>query len=609
LLNENSTKIRNIKMVVENTENIPSCRMPPSPDLLEWGSDAVAWTLRSLPIDFIALNPGASYRGLHDSLVNVLDDTAPEMLVCLHEEHAVAMAHGYAKVTGRPMAVALHSNVGLMHGSMAIYNAWCDRAPMLILGATGPVDANQRRPWIDWIHTSQDQAAFIRPFIKWDNQPASVEAAMESILRGWQATVRRPQGPVYICLDVGLQEKALDKPLSLPDPSRFVPGEPPVPSAVKLDSAAEMIRASRNPVILAGRVSRNTADWSNRVALAERLGATVMTDLKIAAAFPTDHPLHPLPPAFRLDSAAVRLISEADLIISLDWLDLGGTLYTVWPDGKPSATIIHASLDDYAMNGWSMNHQRMAPVDLALDGTPESAVDGLLERIESAATVKTQRTWERPTQPQTGVFDLLALATTVASMLENREVSYLRLPLGWPSFTSTFKHPLDYLGYDGGAGIGSGPGMVIGSALALRGSSRLPVAILGDGDLMMGANALWTAARHKIPVLIIVANNRAYYNDVAHQETVAINRKRDVENKWVGQRLDDPAIDLASIARAQGFQAEGPILDEKSFRTALEKAITAVENGQPALLDVVVKAGYMSGVVDFNTDSHSDGNK
>lgn len=597
-------------MVAENTGNTPFRPLPPSPEKLEWGSDAVAWTLRSLPIDFIALNPGASYRGLHDSLVNVLEDTAPEMLVCLHEEHAVAMAHGYAKVTGRPMAVALHSNVGLMHGSMAIYNAWCDRAPMLILGATGPVDANLRRPWIDWIHTSQDQAALIRPFIKWDNQPASVEAAMESILRGWQATIRRPQGPVYICLDVSLQEKALDKPLPLPDPSRFAPGEPPVPSAGKLDTAAQMIRAARNPVILAGRVSRDSADWAKRVKLAERLGATVMTDLKIAAAFPTDHPLHPLPPAFRLDSAAVHLISEADLIISLDWLDLGGTLYTVWPDGKPLAKIIHASLDDYGMNGWAMNHQRMAPVDLALDGTAESAVDGLLERLESAKGVITQSTHPRPPlPPQTGAFDLLALATTLASTLENRDVSYLRLPLGWPSSTSTFRHPLDYLGYDGGAGIGSGPGMVIGSALALRDSSRLPVAVLGDGDLMMGANALWTAARHGIPVLIIVANNRAYYNDVAHQETVAINRSRDVENKWVGQRLDDPAIDLASIARAQGFQAEGPIFDEESFRTALKKAITAVENGQPALLDVVVKAGYMSGVVDFNSDSHSGGNK
>ncbi|MDL0433263.1 thiamine pyrophosphate-binding protein [Marinobacter sp. TBZ242] len=594
-------------MVAENTGNTPSRPLPPSSEKLEWGSDAVAWTLRSLPIDFIALNPGASYRGLHDSLVNVLEDTAPEMLVCLHEEHAVAMAHGYAKVTGRPMAVALHSNVGLMHGSMAIYNAWCDRAPMLILGANGPVDANLRRPWIDWIHTSQDQAALIRPFIKWDNQPASVEAAMESILRAWQATIRQPRGPVYICLDVSLQEKALDKPLSLPDPTRFMPGEPPVPSAKELDTAANMIRKARNPVILAGRVSRSSTDWGKRIELAEKLGATVMTDLKIAAAFPTDHLLHPLPPAFRLDNAAIQLLSGADLIISLDWLDLGGTLYTVWPDGKPSAKIIHASLDDYAMNGWAMNHQRMAPVDLALDGTPESAVDGLLERIESTATIKVQNAHKRPAMPQqTGAFDLLALATTLTSTLNDREVSYLRLPLGWPSATNTFKHPLDYLGYDGGAGIGSGPGMVIGSALGLKGSSRLPVAVLGDGDLMMGANALWTAARYGIPVLIIVANNRGYYNDVAHQEAVAINRNRDVENKWVGQRLDDPAIDLASIARAQGFQAEGPILDERSFKTALEKAITTVENGQPALLDVVVKAGYMSGVVDFNSDSHSD---
>lgn len=439
-----------------NTKSRPA---PPSSESLQWGGDVVAWTLRSLPIDFIALNPGASYRGLHDSLVNVLEDTSPQIIVCLYEEHAVALAHDYAKGSGRPMAVALHSNVGLMHGSMAIYNAWCDRAPMLIFGVTGPIDANKRRPWIDWIHTSQDQAALIRPFIKWDNQPAAAEATVESLLRAWQATQRSPQGPVYVCLDVELQETAIEQPLNLSDIQRFEQGQPPVPAQQSLDQAANMIQSATNPIILAGRVSRDTVDWDQRVALAERLGATVMTDLKNAAAFLTDHPLHPLPPAFRLDPASIQLLAKADLILSLDWLDLGGTLHTVWPDGNPKATIIHASLDDYAMNGWAMNHQRMAPIDLALDGTPESVVTGLLDRIETRHSVRAESAQTRPNiPPQTQAFDLLALATTLKSALDQRAVSYLRLPLGWPSITTTFKHPLDCLGYDGGAGIGSGPG-------------------------------------------------------------------------------------------------------------------------------------------------------
>lgn len=579
---------------------------PPDAADLAWGSDAMAWALRALPVNYIALNPGASYRGLHDSLVNVLGDQAPSMLVCLHEEHAVAIAHGYAKVTEQPMAVALHSNVGLMHGSMAIYNAWCDRAPMLILGATGPVDANRRRPWIDWIHTSQDQAALIRPFIKWDNQPASVGAALEAILRAWQTSRRRPHGPVYVCLDVGLQEQALTEPVNLPDPQRFLPGEAPVPGESGLEEAARLLREARNPVILAGRVSRNTNDWERRVALAERLGATVLSDLKIAAAFPTEHPLHPFAPAFRLCDDAIDLLSRADLILSLDWLDLGGTLYTVWPDGKPSAQIIHTSLDDYAMNGWAMNHQRMAPVDLALDGTPDAAVAALLNRLPAPST--RPQAPQRPEAPRSEAasgssLDLQSLAGLLNHQLDAQPVSYLRLPLGWPGDTCRFRHPLDYLGYDGGAGIGSGPGMVIGAALALKGSGRLPLAILGDGDVMMGINALWTAAHHDVPLLIVVANNRAYFNDVVHQEAVARERDRPVENKWVGQRLDQPVVDIAAMARAQGFQAEGPITDASALQGALQRAIENVAQGVPVLLDVVVEAGYVSGVVDFDGDA------
>src|SRR5438552_6635105 len=146
-----------------------------------WGSDAVALMLHGLDIPYVALNTGASYRGLHDSLVNLLGNRDPQMLLCLHEEHAVAIAHGYAKVAGRPMAAIVHSNVGLMHATMAIFNAWCDRVPVLVLGATGPVDAARRRPWIDWIHTAQDQGALVRSYTKWDAQPASVPAALEAV--------------------------------------------------------------------------------------------------------------------------------------------------------------------------------------------------------------------------------------------------------------------------------------------------------------------------------------------------------------------------------------------------------------------------------------------
>src|ERR1700745_2413743 len=148
-----------------------------------WGSDAAALMLREVGLPYVALNPGASYRGLHESLVNLPANRDPQILLCRHEEHTVAIAHGYAKVTGRPMGAIVHSNVGLMHATMAIFNAWCDRMPVLVFGATGSVEAMGRRPWIEWIHTARDQGALVRNYTKWDDQPSSIGAAQEAILR------------------------------------------------------------------------------------------------------------------------------------------------------------------------------------------------------------------------------------------------------------------------------------------------------------------------------------------------------------------------------------------------------------------------------------------
>lgn len=255
-----------------------------------FGSDIVAETLRALDIPWIALTPGASYRGLHDSLVNHLGNETPQMLVCLHEESAVALAHGWAKVTGRPMAAAVHSNVGLFHATMAIFNAWCDRAPLLVIGATGPVDAAKRRPWIDWIHTAQDQGAIVRPYVKWDAQPASPAAAREALLRANWLSRTAPCGPVYVNLDAGMQEAAVTEPLPPLEPARFMPPAVAAASPGAITQAAAMLRQASGPVILIGRVSRDDTAWQQRIALAEALGARVATDGKTGAAFPPPMP-------------------------------------------------------------------------------------------------------------------------------------------------------------------------------------------------------------------------------------------------------------------------------------------------------------------------------
>jgi thiamine pyrophosphate-dependent acetolactate synthase large subunit-like protein len=264
-----------------------------SPDQQEvWGSDAIAAMLRALDIPYLALNPGASYRGLHDSIVNYLGNDRPQMLLCLHEESAVAIAHGYARVAGQMMGVVLHSNVGLMHGTMAIFNAWCDRVPMLVLGATGPWDVAKRRPWIDWLHTTADQGALVRDYTKWDNQPASVPAAFEALLRAVQIADTVLRGPTYVNLDAALQEAKIGPMPVLPDVARFKAPAPVLPSQESIKQAARLLSAAKNPVILAGRASRVESDWKNRVALAEKLHAQVMTDLKGGAAFPSGEPCH-----------------------------------------------------------------------------------------------------------------------------------------------------------------------------------------------------------------------------------------------------------------------------------------------------------------------------
>ena len=356
-----------------------------------WGSDVIAQMLRDFGIEYITLNPGASYRGFHDSLVNYLGNRDPQMLVAMHEEHAVAIAHGYAKVTDRPMAVAVHSNVGLMHATMAIFNAWCDRVPMLILGATGPVDAAQRRPWIEWIHTAKDQAALIRDYVKWDDQPGSPEAAVESMLRAWQLTRTAPNGPVYVCMDLGMQEQQLEAPIAIPDLGRFEPGGDPAPAPADLAQAAELLAKAERPLILAGKGSRDTGAWADRIRLAERLDARVLTDLKAGAAFPTDHALHPLPPIKRPSKAACEMIAEADVILALEWIDLAGTFKQALGKPETAATLINCTVDPYLHNGWSMDHHILPAADIRLLCRPDSLVPVLLEALGDSEKSSTWR--------------------------------------------------------------------------------------------------------------------------------------------------------------------------------------------------------------------------
>jgi thiamine pyrophosphate-dependent acetolactate synthase large subunit-like protein len=568
-----------------------------------YNSDAIAESLHSLELDYLALNPGASYRGLHDSIVNLLGNDQPTMLLCLHEEHAIAVAHGYAKVTERPMGVAIHSNVGLMHATMALFNAWCDRVPMVVLGATGPLDTNQRRPWIDWIHTAADQAALIRPYIKWDAQALSAQAAVDALVSGYVRSWTYPCAPVYINLDAAMQEGELAEPARLPEPSRHLPVPAPAPRAEAVQSLVAMLEQADRPLFLIGRVSRRLDAWEQRVKLAERLGAAVLCDLRTGAGFPSDHWCNVAAPGMFLTDSGRELVRRADLIVSLDWIDPAGVLKQAYGEDRVDAKVVSCSMDHVLHNGWSQDHFGLAPVDLEIASHPDLLVAELLGAL-TATTAPERVAWppnDLPSSPplvgEDGDRILIGdLARAVNDALADQEATLVSLPLGFDGADLDVSHPLDYLGHDGGGGLGAGPGMAVGAALALDGSDRIAVAVLGDGDFLMGNSALWTASHHRLPLLLIVSNNRSFFNDEVHQERVALHRGRPVENRWVGQRIEDPPADIPGLARALGFESPERVERLADLGQTLRDAVARVADGGRVVVDVRVEAkGYPGG--------------
>lgn len=573
-------------------------------DLREgWGSDAIVEQLSRLDLKYIAVLPGSSYRGVHDSLVNFKGNAAPEMLVVLHEEHAISIAHGYAKVTECPMAAAVHANVGLMHATMAIYNAFCDRIPMLILGATGPLDADKRRPWIDWIHTAQDQGALIRSFVKFDDQPHSANAAIKSLVQATAMTIAKPSAPVYLCLDLSIQEGKLDpETLRYPDISRYLNISEPGPSSEMVDAVFQALLDSKKPLFLFGRVGRKLEHWNQRIKLAELFNALVLTDLKQSAAFPTNHPLHPVAPSVFPSPQACEMLQSADVIVSFDWVDFAGTLKAAFPSSEPSAKVVHVSLDSALHNGWSKDHFGLPPVDIPVQSDPDKFLSAVSARCASEVSQR-ESAWEAiaasssKSSPSTEDIFMGDLAAALYSAIPEKDLCLVRVPLGWRGSDLICTHPLSFLGQDGGAGLASGPGQAVGTALALksRSSELIPVAILGDGDFFMGSTALWTAAKYRLPILVIVANNASFYNDEVHQERVAKVRGRPVENKWIGMRLADPQPDVGKNAESLGAKlvSEGQVRQRSQVEEVLHKAATEVKNGATVVVDVrVLPEGY-----------------
>jgi thiamine pyrophosphate-dependent acetolactate synthase large subunit-like protein len=567
--------------------------------------------LQTCGIEYAACNPGATFRGLHDSIVNYGGNHLPEMIQCCHEEISVAIAHGYAKATGKPMAALMHNIVGLQHASMAIFNAWCDRVPLLALGATGPMDITQRRPWIDWIHTALVQGNLVRDYVKWDDQPHTLASVPESFLRACRIAQTDPQGPVYVCYDAGLQEDLLRTPIPLPDPQRYAPPAPPQANPEALERAAAWLVQAEHPVIIADLLGRHPQAVNSLIHLAELLAIPVI-DRGGRFNMPNTHPLN-------LTDAASEVLAAADVVLALDVLDLFGALGQVdkatrlfRPFIAEQTRIIHMTMGDLSTRSWAADYERLQAVDLPIAADTAVALPALLDlcraRLGSSnATHRSTRAahWRarhqelrqqwgqmahaaRPQRP-------LAVATAVAEIWEvvKREdwVLVNNAVGAWTRRLWDWQQPGCYLGSSGGAGLGYGMGAALGGVLAHRHSGKLCINLQADGDLLYTPSALWTAAHHRLPLLVVMFNNRSYYNSEEHALELAGVRERARERAGIGTRLDDPPVDFAQLARAYGLYGEGPIETPDAIRPALERALRVVqEEGTLALVDIVMQA-------------------
>ncbi len=563
--------------------------------------------LRMLDIKYAAMNPGSSYRGLHDSIVNYLGNNKPEIILCAHEGIAVAMAQGYGKVAGKPMAAMVHYVVGLLHGTLAIYNAWLDEAPILVIGATGPMNIDRRRPGIDWIHTALIQGNVVRDYVKWDDQPSNLAGVPDSFIRAYQIATTDPQGPVYICLDAGLQEELLTDKVSLPSIQRYPNPSSPQVDGATIDRVAKLLVEATNPVVIADYMGRNPQAVASLIELAELLALPVI-DSGGRFNFPNTHPLD-------LTGAERELIKEADVVLALDVHNLDRYLTTVEQDTRQTGNIIpekcrviHFTLQHLAMKSWSQSYGRLVTIDIPVTANTALALPLLTAACHELLTKKRRlelqkrfgklkvkhealrKQWQAMAENEQdkSPISISWLARQVWEVIKDEDWALVNEAMrGWARRLWDWEKPYQYVG---STGLGEGLGHSLGAALAHQTERRLCIDFQADGDLLYTPAALWTAAHHRIPLLVIMNNNRTYYNSERHQEVTAKKRERPVKNKGIGTRIENPPVDYASLARSFGLYGAGPIENPNDLRSALEEAIRVVKDKkQLALVDVVTK--------------------
>ncbi|HUY06832.1 MAG TPA: thiamine pyrophosphate-dependent enzyme [Acidimicrobiales bacterium] len=569
-------------------------------------SDRIADLLHDLGYRYLPLNPGSSFRGLHDSVVNYGGNVDPKVILCLHEEIAVAVAHGYAKASGNPAAAAIHDLVGLMHASMAVFDAWADGVPLLVLGGSGPELPRERRS-LDWTHSASTQSDLVSDFTKWTANPIDESGTLEAIAQAHRFSRSAPMAPAYVTVDAEVQERLI---------AGNAPGAPdvrPIPKLAaaefEVERAARLLLAAEFPLVTAGRAGLYRDVTEPLVRLCELLGAAYREDQSFVS-FPSNHDLN-----LTGDPTAIE---EADVILAVDVVDPGIAMGSYAESRGAAAGRRNAKLIDISQNGlmpssWCYMNNAAIEREVELVADPVvglTQVLGVIERLVSAGEDPYAADRARRRELIGNRHDQI-FASAREKLEANREnvpisagrmvqavwsavkdlpwILALRNTRSWPLGVWEFTGAGEYMGHSGGAGVGYGPGAMVGVALAAQENGKVAIAIIGDGDLVMAANAIWTAVHYHLPLLVVVNNNSSFYNDELHQYMVAGIRGREPDNAWIGTRYENPNVDFAVVARGYGASAMGPIEDPSELDDAMSWAVKEVRDGRVAVVDVRVE--------------------
>jgi len=579
------------------------------------GSDFMVDVIKTLDIKYLPANPAASYRGLHESLIDYGKNTMPEFLTCMHEESAVGMCHGYFKATGKPIMTLVHGVVGLQHATMAVYNAWCDRVPVLIIGGND-LDAAHRPPLVPTFHSAQDINAIVRDYTKWDDTPVSSQHFAQSFVRMYKIATTPPYGPVAMSLDGGLQNEPIrdrGEPLYIP---KFFAAAPPQGDDAAVKEAARLLANAEHPVIVVDRAARTAEGVKLLVELAELLQAPVV-DQGGRMNFPNTHYL----------SRPASVVSQADVVIGMELSDYWGTVNGFLDNGddgfgrnfskiKPGTKLISISSVDLLTKSNYQDFQRFQSIDISMPGDAEATLPSLIEAVKSAipndrkdAMAKRgdairqahAKGLESTKQAAAVAWDAspintARLVTELYTQIKGFDWSLVSTSgntSGWANRLWPMEQHHQWLGSSGGYGVGYGAPASVGAALGNRDLGRFSVSIQSDCDLMFAPGVLWTAARHKIPLLAVMHNNRGYHQELMHVQRFASFRDRVVNTGNdlgpIGTSIMNPDIQYHELAKSMGWWAKGPIVDPADLGPAIKEAVNVVKSGQPALVNVMTQ--------------------